>query len=142
MTRLEHLGIAVRDPEAAAHLYHVLIGRTPYKSETVEREGVRTHFVSAASEGAPLPPKLEFLESLAPDSPVGRYLSKRGPGLHHVAFEVDDLPTAIARARAAGLALLADAPKPGADGKEIIFLHPKSTGGVLVELMQKPEAAH
>src|SRR5690606_22944100 len=81
-------------------------------------------------------PKLELLEALGPDSPVAAFLQKRGPGLHHVAFEVDDLPAALTRARAAGFTPLADEPKRGADGKRIAFLHPKTTGGVLVELCE------
>ncbi len=124
---LEHLGIAVRDADTVGALYQKLLGLTAYKTETVAREGVRTHFLDAGA-------KLELLEALGPDSPVARHLDKRGEGLHHVAFRVDDIDAAFARAQALGLTPLGDAPKPGADGKRIFFLHPRDTHGVLVEL--------
>lgn len=127
---LEHLGVAVRDAQAAADLLRRLLGAEPYKTETVESEGVRTVFLDAGG------PKVELLEALGPDSPVARHLERRGEGLHHVAFEVNDLDAALARARAEGIRVLTDPPKPGADGKRIAFLHPKDTGGVLVELCQ------
>ena len=129
MPRLEHLGIAVADRTAAETLYRKLFGFVPYKVETVEREGVRTSFLDAGA-------KLELLESLGPDSPVGKFLDKRGEGLHHLAFEVDDIHAEHARLQAEGFRLLHDAPKPGADGKLIFFIHPKDTHGVLVELCQ------
>ncbi|HLT48798.1 MAG TPA: methylmalonyl-CoA epimerase [Rubricoccaceae bacterium] len=132
---LEHLGIAVADADAAVALFERLLGAAPYKRETVEREGVRTIFFGdGGREGAA--PKLELLEALSPASPVAKYLDKRGPGLHHVAFEVADVEAEVARLRALGFQPLADAPKPGADGKRIVFLHPRSTGGVLVELCE------
>ena len=130
---LDHLGIAVDSP-AARELFAGLLGAAPYKTETVEREGVRTVFFGDGGD-ARQAPKLELLEALRDDSPVAKYLDKRGPGLHHIAFEVPDLPRAIDRVRALGIRPLADAPKPGADGTEIVFLHPKDTGGVLVELI-------
>ena len=131
---LEHLGIAIDDGRAV-DLFRALLGAEPYKVETVEREGVRTVFLGDGGE-AGRAPKLELLEALSPESPVATYLEKRGPGLHHVAFEVDDLPAVLARARAAGFTPLSDEPKRGADGKRIAFLHPKTTGGVLVELCE------
>ncbi len=124
---LEHLGIAVQDAAAVQALYETLLGLTPYKTETVEREGVRTHFLDAGA-------KLELLEALGPDSPVARHIEKRGEGLHHVAFRVPDVDAAFARVQALGLTPLGDAPKPGADGKRIFFLHPRDTHGVLIEL--------
>lgn len=131
---LDHLGIAVDSPAAIA-LFERLLGAAPYKVETVAREGVETTFFGdGGATGAA--PKLEMLSSLAPDSPVGAYLAKRGPGLHHVAFEVPDLPAEMERVRGLGLRLLADEPRAGADGKQIVFLHPKDTAGVLVELCQ------
>ncbi len=131
---LDHLGIAVDSPAAIA-LFERLLGAAPYKTETVAREGVETTFFGDGG-AAGAAPKLEMLTSLAPDSPVGAYLAKRGPGLHHVAFEVADLRAEMDRVRALGLRLLADEPRAGADGKQIVFLHPKDTAGVLVELCQ------
>lgn len=133
---LDHLGIAVEDAEAAMTLFARLLGADPYKTETVEREGVRTVFFGDGGR-AGAAPKLELLDALRPDSPVAAFLEKRGPGLHHVAFEVDDVEAAMARLAALGFRLLADAPKPGADGMRIVFLHPKSTAGVLVELCER-----
>ena len=104
-----------------------LLGPLPYKQETVEREGVRTHFIATATA------KLELLEALGPESPVARFLEKRGPGLHHLAFEVDDLDATLARAKALGFMPLREAPRAGADGKRIFFLHPKQTHGLLIE---------
>lgn len=131
---LDHLGIATDSPAAVA-LFERLLGAGPYKRETVQREGVQTIFFGDG--GAPgAAPKLELLASLADDSPVGQFLVRRGPGLHHIAFEVADLPAEMERVRQLGIRLLADAPKPGADGKQIVFLHPKDTAGVLVELCQ------
>ncbi len=130
MTRLEHIGLAVASPEEAAALYEALLGVRPYKQEGVAREGVRTHFISAETV------KLELLEALRPDSPVGKYLEKRGEGLHHLAFEVDDAQAQLNRLRAAGFTPLSDTPRPGADGKHIFFLHPRQTHGVLIEFCQ------
>ncbi|WP_457651231.1 methylmalonyl-CoA epimerase [Rhodocaloribacter sp.] len=127
MPRLEHIGIAVREAKATAALYERLFGVAPYKVETVAREGVRTHFIDAGTA------KLELLEALGKDSPVAKFLDRRGEGLHHLAFEVDDVEATMARLREAGFHPLSDAPRPGADGKRIFFLHPKETHGVLVE---------
>ena len=135
---LEHLGIAVADASEATELFEKLLGAKPYKVETVEHEGVRTYFIGDGGE-AGTAPKLELLEALHPESPVAGFLEKRGPGLHHIAFEVDDLKAEMQRLASLGFRLLADEPKPGADGKRIVFLHPKSTGGVLVELCQSVE---
>ena len=135
MPHLEHLGIAVRDADAVAELLHALLGERPYKQETVAREGVRTHFIAAGTA------KLELLEALGPESPVARYLEKRGEGLHHLAFEVDDAEAQMARARALGLTPLSDTPRPGADGKRIFFLHPKQTHGILLEFCQTAPAS-
>ena len=116
-------------------LFEKLLGYGPYKSETVQREGVSTYFFGDGGISGQAP-KIELLEALDPDSPVARFLEKRGSGLHHVAFEVRDLKQEMARLRELGFQLLSDAPKPGADGKQIAFLHPKSTAGVLVELCE------
>lgn len=130
LKHLEHIGIAVQDGAKAQRLFELLLGVAPYKEEAVEREGVRTIFFQTGQT------KVELLEATAPDTPVGNYLAKRGPGIHHLAFQVEDIHAEMARLQAAGFELLADTPKPGADGKWIVFLHPKSTGGVLVELCQ------
>lgn len=130
---LDHLGIAVDSP-AATVLFAGLLGAAAYKTETVEREGVRTVFFGDGG-AARAAPKVELLDATRDDSPVAKYLAKRGPGLHHIAFEVADLGREMDRVRALGIRCLADAPKPGADGTEIVFLHPKDTGGVLVELI-------
>jgi methylmalonyl-CoA epimerase len=137
---LDHLGIAVADAEAAVAVFERLLSATPYKAEAVEREGVRTVFFGDGGR-AGAAPKLELLEALRPDSPVATFLEKRGPGLHHIAFEVDDVEAAMARLDGLGFRLLADAPRPGADGMRIVFLHPKSTAGVLVELCERAAPA-
>lgn len=138
--RLEHLGIAVSDAAEAVALFEKLLGVKPYKVETVEREGVRTYFIGDDGE-ADAAPKLELLEALNHESPVARFIEKRGQGLHHIAFEVDDIEAEMRRLAPLGFQLLSDEANPGADGKSIVFLHPKSTGGVLVELCQSAEQA-
>lgn len=127
LLRLEHVGIAVHDASASIRVFQALFGRTPYKTEDVVSEGVRTHFIDAGST------KIELLEALDPGSALGRHLETRGEGLHHLAFEVPDLAAAHARLTEAGFRLLGQ-PKEGADGKMIFFVHPKDTSGVLIEL--------
>ncbi|MDX1530611.1 MAG: methylmalonyl-CoA epimerase [Rhodothermales bacterium] len=129
--RIEHLGVAVRDAGAALDLYERLFGYRPYKRERVEREGVETVFLDAG--GA----KVELLEATRPDSPIAQFIEKRGEGLHHVAFEVEDVHRTMSELRERGFRLLNDAPKRGADEKLIFFVHPKSAGGVLVEFCQR-----
>lgn len=130
MKPLEHVGIAVEKPEQVAALLETLLGAAPYKAETVESDGVRTHFIKAGAV------KLELLEALGPDSPVARFLERRGAGLHHLAFETPDIEATLEHVRAAGLTPLDDTPRRGADGKRIAFLHPKETHGVLIEFCQ------
>jgi methylmalonyl-CoA epimerase len=130
LPRIEHLGIAVRDAAAISDLYERLFGYRPYKRERVESEGVETVFLDAG--GA----KLELLEATRPDSPIAGFVEKRGEGLHHVAFDVRDIHAEHARLGEAGFRLLNPEPKRGADGKLIFFVHPKDTGGVLVEFCQ------
>jgi methylmalonyl-CoA epimerase len=127
MIPLDHVGIAVDDAAAALDLYETLLDVLPYKSEAVTTQQVRTHFLAAGGT------KLELLEALGPDSPIARHVARRGEGLHHLAFEVPDADAALQRLQDAGLRTLSDTPQPGADGKEIFFLHPKDTCGVLVE---------
>jgi methylmalonyl-CoA/ethylmalonyl-CoA epimerase len=129
-TKIEHLGIAVRSLEEGNALYTKLLGVGPYKEEAVESEGVRTSFFQAG------PNKIELLEAIHPDSPIAKFIEKRGEGLHHVAYAVDDIRSEMARLKAEGVVLLNEEPKAGADGKWVCFLHPKSTGGTLVELCQ------
>jgi methylmalonyl-CoA/ethylmalonyl-CoA epimerase len=131
MKKLEHIGIAVKDMEAANALFSRLLGTAPYKIETVESEGVKTSFFRVGDV------KIELLEATRPDSPIARFLEKRGEGIHHLAFEVDDIRSAIRHCRQQGFEPLQDEPKPGADQKLICFLHPRSTQGVLVELCQQ-----
>ena len=127
---LEHVGIAVRDASASADLYERLFGVRPYKSEDVASEAVRTLFLAAGG------PKLELLEATSDESPIAKHIASRGEGLHHLAFEVPDIDAAHARLAEEGFRVLNPQPKRGADAKRIFFLHPKDTGGVLIELCQ------
>ncbi|MBK6626977.1 MAG: methylmalonyl-CoA epimerase [Flavobacteriales bacterium] len=131
MIRIEHLGIAVKDLDAAEAVYTRLLGVAPYKREAVEREGVITSFFLVG------PNKIELLESTRPDGPIAKAIEKRGEGIHHVAFEVDDIRVEMARLKAEGFTLLSDEPKPGADNKLVCFVHPRDANGVLVELTQE-----
>ena len=130
--RLDHLGIAVASIEESLGLYRAL-GLDLAGIETVSNQGVRVAMVPAG--GA----RIELLEPLGPDSPVARHLERRGPGLHHVCIEVSDIRAIMERLRREGFQLLAEEPQPGADGSLVCFIHPKSAGGVLIELSQ-PEA--
>lgn len=129
--KVEHLGIAVPSLAAAIPLWEKLLNSAPYKTEEVATEGVTTAFFRAGET------KIELLESTRPDGPIARFLEKRGPGIHHVAFEVQDIRAEMARLQAEGFELLGTEPRPGADNKLVAFLHPKGTGGVLVELCQE-----
>ncbi|MCW5899851.1 MAG: methylmalonyl-CoA epimerase [Flavobacteriales bacterium] len=131
MIRVEHIGIAVKDLEAAEELYTRLLGEGPYKREEVASEGVVTSFFRTG------PNKIELLESTRPDGPIAKAIEKRGEGIHHIAFEVADIRAEMARLKAEGFVLLNEEPKPGADNKLVCFVHPKSAGGVLVELCQQ-----
>jgi len=128
--RIEHIGIAVKDLSAAEALYTRLLGEAPYKREEVVSEGVVTSFFRCG------PNKVELLESTRPDGPIARAIEKRGEGIHHIAFEVADIRSEMARLKAEGFTLLNEEPKRGADDKLVCFVHPKSAGGVLVELCQ------
>lgn len=127
MNRLEHLGIAVADLEAAEKIFSDVLGASPYKREEVEDEGVLTSFLRAGES------KVELLASTTEDGPIARHLDRRGPGLHHVAFFVEDLPAELERLQRLGYRVISG-PKPGADNKTIAFLHPSDTAKVLVEL--------
>ena len=128
--RVEHVGIAVADVAAANALFTRLLGRAPYKEQTVEREAVITSFFQVGET------KLELVAATTPESTIAKYVAKRGEGMHHIALEVTDIRAEMSRLEAEGFELLSPEPKAGADGKIICFLHPKSTGGVLVELCQ------
>lgn len=129
--RIEHLGIAVESIEAAAKVYESLLGTECYKEEIVESEGVRTAFLQVGES------KIELLEATTEDSAIAKFLSKNRGGFHHVAFEVDDIDSELARLKGEGFVLIHESPKDGADNKRIAFLHPKSTAGMLVELCQE-----
>ena len=129
-TNLEHLGLAVHNLEAATALYSTLLGAAPYKTEHVASEAVDTVFFRVG--GA----KIELLAGTSPDSAVAKFLAKKPEGIHHVAFEVDDIRAEMARLKAEGFVLLNEEPKRGADNKLVCFVHPKSAAGVLVELCQ------
>ncbi len=129
-TGLDHLGIAVRDLDATIPLYHDLLGLELLYTETIESDGVRVAVLEFGGS------HLELLEPTSPDSPVARFIEKRGPGLHHVALSVRDCEAALSAVAEAGFSLIDTVPRLGAGGKLIGFLHPKSTGGVLLELCQ------
>lgn len=130
--RLDHIGIAVADLTAAESLIARLLGRPSYKRETVADQGVTTSFFAAGSTQA----KLELVASTDGGGAVGKFIAKRGPGVHHLAFEVDDIRAEMERLAADGFELLQSEPTPGADNKLVCFLHPRSTNGVLVEICQ------
>ncbi len=131
MNKIEHIGIAVSDLNKARSLFDLLLGKEGYKSEIVESEAVTTHFYQIGDS------KVELLESTNPNSAIGKFIQKRGEGMHHIAFDVSDIYMEIKRLQDAGFELINDKPKKGADNKLVAFLHPKSTGGVLVEICQE-----
>ena len=131
MKRIEHIGIAVKDLEAANKTYQAVMGAEPYKMETVESEGVTTSFFKVGES------KIELLAGTRPDSPISKFIEKRGEGIHHMAFYVDDILAEIERLKKEGFRLLNEQPKPGADNKLVAFMHPKDANGVLVELCQE-----
>lgn len=131
MEKLEHIGIAVKNIKTANALFAQLLGREHYKIEEVESEGVRTSFFDIGGV------KIELLEATREDSPIAKFIEKRGEGVHHLAFQVTDISRSMDTYRQKGFDLINDAPKPGADSKMITFLHPKSTGGVLIELCEE-----
>ena len=130
MQKLEHIGIAVKDLAEANTRFARLLGKVHYKVEEVESEGVRTSFFEIGGV------KIELLEATNPNSPIARFIEKRGEGLHHLAFEVNDIATSLQRCMDQGFEPINSTPKDGADNKLICFLHPRTTSGVLVELCQ------
>lgn len=129
--KIEHLGIAVKSLETSDHLFARLLGKENYKKESVEREGVTTSFYELGDS------KIELLEATNPDSPIAKFIDKKGEGIHHIAFGVDNIFDEIKRLKREGFQFISEEPKDGADNKLVVFLHPKSTNGVLVELCQE-----
>ena len=130
MKKIEHIGIAVKSIENANQIYTSLLGASPYKMEEVKSEGVKTSFFKIGNS------KIELLEAINPDSPIAKFIEKRGEGVHHIAFAVEDIKKKIEELKTEGFVVLNETPKLGADNKLVVFLHPKSAAGVLVELCQ------
>ena len=131
MKKIEHIGIAVKDLEASNALFKSLFGKPHYKIEEVATEGVQTSFFESG------PNKIELLAATNPDSPIAKFIEKKGEGIHHIAFAVEDIEAEIKRLKEEGFTVLNETPKKGADNKLIAFLHPKTTNGVLIELCQE-----
>lgn len=131
MRKIEHLGIAVKDLEKSNELFKRLLGSELYKEEMVEGEGVKTSFFQIGET------KIELLEATKEESPIAKFISKKSEGIHHIAFDVEDLESEMKRLKAEGFEILNEIPKEGADNKLVVFLHPKTTNGVLVELCQE-----
>ncbi|MBT8303515.1 MAG: methylmalonyl-CoA epimerase [Bacteroidia bacterium] len=130
MNKIEHIGIAVKDINESNEVFKKLFGKKHYKTEEVESEGVKTSFFKIGKN------KVELLEATSQDSPIAKFIEKKGEGIHHIAFDVDDIEKEIKRLQKEGFNLIHKKPKKGADDKLIAFLHPKSTNGVLIELCQ------
>mgnify|MGYP000482165405 FL=1 len=131
LKKVEHIGIAVKDLKASNLLFEALLGVPHYKTEAVVSEGVTTSFFDVGTH------KIELLEATQPNSPIAKFIAKKGEGVHHIAFEVENLEVELARLKAEGFELIHETPKEGADNKRIAFLHPKTTNGVLIELCQE-----
>ncbi len=131
INKIEHLGIAVKDIEQANTLYEKFLGVPPYKQEAVESEAVITSFFKVGDS------KIELLASTREDGPIGKFIAKKGEGIHHIAFDVDDIALELERLEKEGFQILNKTPKKGADNKLVAFIHPKTTNGVLVELCQE-----
>ena len=130
MKKIEHIGIAVKDIEASNDLFGKLFDKSHYKTETVESEGVMTSFFKVG------PNKIELLQATNNESPIAKFIEKKGEGIHHIAFAVKDIESEIERLKGEGFRMIHETPKKGADNKLIAFLHPKATNGVLIELCQ------
>jgi methylmalonyl-CoA/ethylmalonyl-CoA epimerase len=130
MNKIEHLGIAVNSIEESAKIYEALLGTACYKLEEVASEGVKTAFFQIGES------KIELLEATNAESPIAKFIAKKGQGIHHIAFDVTDIEAEIIRLTNEGFTMIHQVPKAGADNKIIAFLHPKSTDGILVELCQ------
>lgn len=131
VNKIEHIGIAVKNMKDANVLFEKLLGVPSYKEEEVESEGVLTSFFQTGTN------KIELLMATNPESPIAKFLEKKGEGIHHIAFDVEDIHAEITRLKNEGFVLINEVPKKGADNKLVVFLHPKNTNGVLVELCQE-----
>ncbi len=131
--KLEHIGIAVKSLGVSDDLFAKLLGKESYKQETVEREGVVTSFYETGES------KIELLEASNPESPISKFIEKKGEGIHHLAFGVENILEEVKRLKKEGFQFISEEPKEGADNKLVVFLHPKSTNGVLVELCQEKQ---
>ncbi len=131
MQKVEHIGIAVKDLNASNNLFSKLLNQKPYKQETVASEHVATSFFQVGET------KIELLESQNSESAIGKFLEKKGEGIHHIAFAVTDIEVEVERLKAEGFIAISDKPKKGADNKLVFFFHPKTTNGVLIELCQE-----
>ncbi len=131
--KLEHIGIAVKSLGVSDALFAKLLGKESYKQESVEREGVVTSFYAAGES------KIELLEASKEESPVAKFIDKKGEGIHHLAFGVENILAEVERLKKEGFQFISEEPKEGADNKLVVFLHPKSTNGVLVELCQEKQ---
>ncbi|MXS70495.1 methylmalonyl-CoA epimerase [Flavobacteriaceae bacterium W22] len=129
--KLEHIGIAVKSLGVSDELFAKLLGKESYKKETVEREGVTTSFYETGES------KIELLEANNAESPIAKFIDKKGEGIHHLAFGVENIFEEVERLKKEGFQFISEEPKEGADNKLVVFLHPKSTNGVLVELCQE-----
>jgi methylmalonyl-CoA/ethylmalonyl-CoA epimerase len=132
--RIDHIGVATDDLDGAIALYEGTLGMPVAHRETVESQGVEAVLLDVGDG------HVELLRPLAPDTPIGRYLDKRGPGLHHVAYAVDDIDGVLGELREAGIEMIDSEPRAGIRESRVAFVHPRSTGGVLTELVEPPEA--
>ncbi len=131
MLKVEHIGIAVKKIEDSNHLFTKLFNKKAYKEESVSSEGVTTSFFQLGET------KIELLEATNDDSPIAKFIQKKGEGIHHIAYEVEDITLEMQRLKNEGFTLINEQPKKGADNKMVCFLHPKDTNGVLIELCQE-----
>lgn len=131
MNKIEHIGIAVSNLEEAVSVYEKLLNTSCYKTEAVESEGVITAFFQVGES------KIELLQGTTENSPISKFISKKGQGIHHIAFDVKDISAEVSRLKKEGFVVLNEVPKMGADNKLVVFLHPSSSNGVLVELCQE-----
>ena len=130
ITKIEHIGIAVNDLKASEDLFKRLLGKKPYKKEEVASEGVTTSFFKIGEQ------KIELLKASSQDSPIQKFIEKRREGVHHIALHVDSIAAEVKRMQGLGFEFISTKPKKGADNKMIVFLHPRTTNGVLVELCE------
>jgi methylmalonyl-CoA/ethylmalonyl-CoA epimerase len=129
--KISHIGVAVKDIHASSALFQALFGKRPDHTEDLPEHKVKTAMFTVGASA------IELTEALDPESPIAKFIEKRGEGVHHVSFVVDDIEAELARLKAAGFQLIDERSRPGADGYRVAFLHPKSTNGVLIEICQK-----